>query len=358
MSTTRKNTPWVRSLTAGTLSLGLLALSACSGGAAAEDEASEDANYGSIDVPLSWLHTAEFVGLYEAIDNGYYEENGFESVNLIPGGPSATPSTVQVASGAGLVGWSNPLLVASTIEAEGEDAPLKIIGSVFQDIPYTVVTMSDNPATEPEDLIGMSVGVPPANEPVFNAFLAANDLEGEVEVASIQADTQPFLNGEIDAYFGFATNELISIEMAGYDVESMMFVDHGLPFSGGSLVATEENIEENREELKAFLEASIRGWQDALADPEEAARTTVEDHAADQNLDYDHQLRTAETQAELIASEWTQENGLFTMSDDAIADTLDAVEAVGYDVPEDLFDLSLLEEIYEENPDLIEHPLP
>lgn len=80
--------PGIRTLTAGSLSLGLLVLTACGGGAVAEDEeTSADADYGSIDVPLSWLHTAEFVGLYEAIDNGYYEENGFESVNLIPAAP-------------------------------------------------------------------------------------------------------------------------------------------------------------------------------------------------------------------------------------------------------------------------------
>lgn len=354
-----KNRSITQRLTATAGVLGLLTVTACgngdNGNGAGDD--TEDQNFGSIDVPLSWLHTAEFAGLYMAIDNGYYEDVGFDDVNLIPGGPSATPSTVQVATGAGLVGWSNPLLTASTISEEGDDAPLKIIGSVFQDVPYTLVTMSDNPATEPEDLIGMSVGVPPANEPVFNAFLEANGLtHDDVDMVSIQGDPQPFLSGEIDAYLGFATNELISIEMEGYEVESMMFVDHGLPSAGGSLIATEDSIEENREELKAFLEASIRGWHDALGDHEAAAETTVEDHAADQNLDLEHQRLTSEVQAELITNEWTAENGLFTMSDELIADTVSTIELVGYEVPDDLFDLSLLEEVYEENPDLIEHP--
>lgn len=354
-------TPTTRStkrLAAGIAAAGLLALTACGGNGDGNGEEAEDQDFGSIDVPLSWLHTAEFAGLYLAVDNGYYEEAGFDNVNLIPGGPSATPSTVQVATGAGLVGWSNPLLTASTISEEGDDAALKIIGSVFQAIPYTIVTMSDNAATEPADLEGMSIGVPPANEPVFNAFLEANGLtHDDVDMVSIQGDPQPFLSGEVDAYLGFATNELISIEMEDYDVESMMFVDHGLPSAGGSLIATEDAIENDREALKAFLEASIRGWQDSLADHELSAETTVENHASDQNLDFEHQRLTSEVQSELIMNEWTEEHGLFTMSDELISDTIDTIELVGYEVPEDLFDLSLLEEVYEENPELLDgHP--
>lgn len=351
---TTRTHPRRRQLTAAVAAAGLLALTSCGGGG---DAGAQDQDFGELNVPLSWLHTAEFAGLYMAADNGYFEEAGFESVNLVPGGPSATPSPVQVATGQGTVGMSNPLVVGSTIAEEGEDAPLKIIGSVFQDVPYTIISHGDNPVQEPEDLIGKSVGVAPANEPVFYAMLEANGIdEADVDVVSIQGDAQGFLTGEYDAYHGFATNELISMELDGEDVEDLMFVDAGLPFAGGSIVASEEMIEENREELKAFLEASIRGWHDALEDHEAVAETTVENHAADQNLDFEHQRVTSERQAELITNDWTRENGLFTMSDELIEDTLAAIDAVGYDVPDDLFDLSLLEEVYEENPDLVEHP--
>lgn len=332
--------------------VGLLSLTACGTGGGGEG-----GSHGDLEVPLSWIKTAEFGGFYFAEDQGYYEEAGFDAVNLVSGGPSATPSATQIATGEGLVGLSNPIDTGSLIDAEGEDAPIRIIGSVFQRNAFSVFTLGENPAAEPEDLEGMRIGVAPNNEAVFYAFLEVNGIDEEgVEVVSVQGDAQPLLNGEVDAYIGYATNQALSVELEGHDVEHLMFADHGLPFAAGSIIATEEMIEEEPEAIKAFLEASVRGWHDALEDDEQTATVTVEEHGADQGLDFDHQLLTAERQAELIVSEDTRENGLLTMTDQLQADTLEAIEVVGYDVPEDLFDLSLLEEVYEENPDLVEHP--
>ncbi|WP_166432932.1 ABC transporter substrate-binding protein [Nesterenkonia salmonea] len=339
---------------AAAVAVAALAVTACGNEASADDA---DGDFGDLEVPLSWIKTAEFAGNYFAEDNGYYEEAGFESVNLISGGPSATPSATQLATGTGLAALSNPVDTGSFIEAEGDDVDIKIIGSVFQTNAFSIFSLADNPASEPDDLTEMTVGVAPNNEGVFYAFLDANDLDpDDVEVVTAGGDASGLITGEYDAYIGYATNQAISVELDGHDLEHMMLHENGLPFAAGSIITTQETIDSDRETLKAFLEATIRGWHDALEDDDEAARITVEDHGADQGLDMEHQVVTAERQAELIADEWTAEHGLLTMSDEAITDSIESVRLVGYDVPDDLFDLSLVEEVYEENPDLMEHP--
>ncbi|GAA1135931.1 ABC transporter substrate-binding protein [Nesterenkonia lutea] len=343
----------------GLAALGVLLLTSCSGDDAAAEGAESDSDqpsFGALEIPLSWVKTWEFAGMYFAEDGGYYEEAGFESVNLISGGPSATPAATQLVTGDNLAAMSNPIDTASLIEAEGENAPVKIIGSVFQQNAFSIFSLAENPAETPEDLEGMTVGVAPGNEPAFYAFLEVNDIsQDDVDVVSIQGDAGGLLTGEFDASIGFATNQATALELEGAEVVNMMLADHGLPFAAGSIVTTEENIEENREELKAFLEATVRGWQDALNDPEAGVEMTVEDHGADQGLDPEHQQLTAERQMELMTNEWTEENGLLTMSDDAVQDTLEAVKTVGYELPDDIFDMTLINEVYEENPDLIEY---
>ena len=51
----------------------------------------------------------------------------------------------------------------------------------------------------------------------------------------------------------------------------------------------------------------------------------------------------------------TLENGLFTISDDLQAATIESLAGAGIELTAaDLFDLSLLAEVYEENPDLVD----
>ncbi len=122
-----------------------------------------------------------------------------------------------------------------------------------------------------------------------------------------------------------------------------------------SYITTDDAIANNREALKAFLYASILGWKDSIADPEESARLAVEEYGADLGLDYEKELKQAQAAIELITSPDTDANGLFTITDDLLAANIEVVAASGTEITADqLFDLSLLDEVYEENPELLE----
>jgi hypothetical protein len=106
--------------------------------------------------------------------------------------------------------------------------------------------------------------------------------------------------------------------------------------------------------LKDFLIAEIKGWTDAIADPQGAADLALETYGADLDLDPAKTLAGAEAQNELIVSDETEENGLFTISEDLQKLTIDSLAGAGIELDAaDLFDMSLLAEVYEENPDLI-----
>jgi ABC-type nitrate/sulfonate/bicarbonate transport system substrate-binding protein len=327
------------------LAVAAIALTGC---AATE----EKADFGALNVQLSWIKNSEFTGQFNADTNGYYTEAGFSSVNLIAG-PAATES--EVLSGNALVGIANPISTAPVILEEG--APLKIIGTTYQKNPFTILSLKDkgNIATI-QDLIGKRIGVQAGpNETLFDALLKANGIDAsQVTKVPVQYDPAPLVNGEVDGFLAYVTNESFVVESQGYEVTNLLFADNGLPFVTESFVVTQDSIDNNREALKAFLKATIRGWKDSIADPNAGADLALTVYGKDLGLNADKEYYQSKTQNDiLVQTEETAANGLFTISDAMIAQNLATLEAAGYTITADqLFDLSLLAEVYAENPDL------
>lgn len=341
--------------TTAVLTGAVLALTAC-GGSDESDSAAEGGDLGPITLQLSWIKNAEFAGEYFADTNGHYTDAGFASVTMDPGpGPIET----LVASGDADFGLSNAVSTAQVIAEE--DAPLKIVGTKFQKNPFTILSLADGgDIATPQDLIGKKIGVQAGgNETLFDALLEVNGIDpGQVEKVPVEYDPAPLIDGEVDGFLAYITNESITVQAEGYEVTNLPFADNGLPFVAESIITTEEMIEEHPEVVKAFLEAEIRGWQDYLRDPEEGARLAVEEYGKDLDLDMAKEVEQAEVQSTLIVTPDVEANGLLTISDELIEQVLATLAAADIDVTDadDLFDLSLLEELLEEKPELTEVP--
>ncbi|MDN4471855.1 ABC transporter substrate-binding protein [Demequina zhanjiangensis] len=337
-----------------------LTLAACSSGSADEEptasetgeESMEAADYGDLTLQLSWIKNEEFSGEFFADSNGYFTDAGFSSVDMVSG-----PSTgaAELLSGTADVALSDAVSIGSAVAAEG--APLKIIGATYQANPFTVLSLADggNIMTA-EDMIGKRIGVQDSNTSLFMALLAANGIsEDELEIVPVQYDPAPLTNGEVDGFIAYLTNESLILEAAGYDTVNLPFAENGLPFVAETFTVTDETIAEDREMLKAFLVAEIMGWTDAVNDPAEGARLAYEVYGADLGLEPEVSEAGAIVQAEqLVVSDETVTNGLFTISDSLQAETLASLAGAGIELEaSDLFDMSLLDEVYAEHPELI-----
>ncbi|MGY1815300.1 ABC transporter substrate-binding protein [Blastococcus sp. SYSU D00820] len=348
-----------RRTAAAVTALGLaLALSACggddadSGGSGSSAEGGGD--FGDLTVQLSWIKNAEFLGEYVADSEGYYGDAGFGEVSLVSG-----PSTgvAELLSGQAMVALSDAVSVGTAIAEE--EVPVKIIGTTYQKNPFTILSLADggNIAT-PQDMIGKKIGVQDSNTSLFQALLAANGIEpDQVTVVPVQYDPSVLVNGEVDGFVAYLTNESITVSEQGQAVTNLPFADNGLPFVAETFTVTQQSIEEDREALKAFLVAEIRGWTDVLADPQAAVDLCLSDYGADLGLDPAVELISAQTaNEELIVSSDTEANGLFTITEELQEETIASLAGAGIDIAaEDLFDLSLLAEVYEENPDLLDY---
>lgn len=343
----------IAGLAAAVTAAGLL-LSACSGSSSDEGTAAagggED-SFDAISVQLSWLKNQQFAGEYVAAEDGLYTDAGFEDVTLTAGGSSATSAEAAVATGQAFVGISSPLITAPAIQGGAE---LKIIGSTYQRNPFALISAASAPIEGPDDLAGATIAVSDSNTLVWNAFLAANEIDPADVTTVPLSDTSMLTTGQVDGYIGYTTSGASALVQAGFDATEFLLADEGLPMVGEVLVTSQDAIDEQPEAVKAFLLATVQGWQGALADPERAVDLTVNTYGKDQQYDLAATTLAFDRQAELIATDETATNGILTVSEELQEGTIASLGYAGIDIAaQDLFDLSLLDEVYAENPDLL-----
>ncbi|MGW5309082.1 ABC transporter substrate-binding protein [Nocardia thailandica] len=330
---------------------GLLAACGGGGGDTPTGTTPDGSRFGTVAVQLSWLKNIEFAGEYFADARGYFRDAGFGSVNLVAGGAASTSVEAGLDTGKVWLGLSAP---QTTAPAVLEGLPAKIVAATYQKNPFAIVSSAARPITSPADMKGRRIGVQDTNQLIFNALLSANGMKpGDVTIVPAQFDPTPLANGEVDGWVSYVTNEPITLTAKGFANTHFLFADFGLPLVAETLTVTQKTIDTERDKLKAFLTAEIKGWKDAVADPAESARLAVEVYGKDQKLDLAEQTLEARAQNDLVVSAATRTDGLLTMTDALVEQNIAALRTAKIDITAaQLFDLSVLREVYAENPGL------
>ena len=326
-------------------------LAACGDDATPATAASGGAkSFGALNYQLSWIKNVEFAGAYIADTKGYYTAAGFSSVNLMAGGPNVSQDAV-VASGKALAGISSPDITAAAI-LKGAD--LVVIGAQYQKNPFCIMSLAASPISTPQDLVGKKIGVQAVNEPVWNAFLKANKLDpATITKVPAQFDPTPLVSKEVDGWFSFFTNEPNLLKTKGVDTAVMLLNDHGYPMVSEVYVVKKASLTADRDKVKALLIADIKGWTDSIADPKLGANLAATKYGKDLGLDEAEQVLESTAQNTVVQTADTKANGLFTITDELIDETLKTLALGGVTIAkEQLFDLSVIKEVHAENPAL------
>ncbi|MFI5891004.1 ABC transporter substrate-binding protein [Actinoplanes sp. NPDC051513] len=343
-----------RSLLRGGAGLGLLGVTGAVLAACGDDSdaasGTESKSFGALNYQHSWVKNVEFAGAYIADAKGYYTSAGFESVNLMAGGPNVSQDAV-VASGKSLLAISSPDITAAAIL---KGAPIVIVGAQYQKNPFCIMSLASAPITKPEEMIGKKIGVQATNEPVWNAFLKANGIDpGKVTKVPAQFDPSPLVSKEVDGWFSFFTNEPNLLKTKGVDTAVMLLNDHGYPMVSETYAVRKETLAKDRDKLKAALIGDVKGWTDSLADPKLGAGLAATKYGKDLGLDEAEQVLESTAQNTVVSTADTKANGLFTITDELVEETLKTLALGGTTIAKDqLFDLSVITEVYAENPTL------
>ncbi len=307
------------------------------------------ANLGTLNFNLPWVPDVESGGEYLAKDKGYYTQQGFTAVNLIPAGPTATPQETVVLTGKALMAVTS---LDSTAAAIQKGSPLKVIGTQYQKNPFCIMSDASKPLNGPQDMIGKKIGVQSVNDAVWAAFLKANNLQSsQVNKVVVSFDPTPLSQGQVDGWFSFITNEPIALGLKGFPTHTFLLADNNYPEIGNVYITTTDSLKNNRAKVKACMTAEITTWRECIAHPDEPAQSTLKSFPTAQTLPAAQQQSVA--QNKLIAEGDALTNGLFYVASAAQAQNIATLGLGGTTVTADqLFDMSVLDEIYAAHSDL------
>jgi diguanylate cyclase (GGDEF)-like protein/PAS domain S-box-containing protein len=262
---------FLRPLLLGLKMLGLAGLLALSPSVKALD---------AITLQLKWEHAFQFAGYYAALEKGYYRQAGLE-VTLREAKPGQD-SLFEVISGNAAYGVSN----SSLLLARKSGQPVVVLAAIFQHSPLILITAKSKTNDSIHNLTGKRLMIEPQSDELF-AFLKLSGIPlSRVTQVPHTFNPQDLINGKVDAISAYITAEPYFLKRAGFDYQSHSPRSAGIDFYGDNLFTTEAELKAHPARVKAFREASLRGWEYAMTHQAEIADLIHRKYNATHPSDY------------------------------------------------------------------------
>ncbi|WP_334175186.1 ABC transporter substrate-binding protein [Pseudoxanthobacter sp.] len=223
---------------------------------------------------LEWIMQGQFAGPIVALEKGYYKDAGV-NLELLPAGPDIKPS-VTVATGADTFGIGHPNQI---ISARANGAPLVMIAQFGQKSATTYIARKEAGIHTIKDMPGHSVGLWfGGDEQEFLAMLSRAGIDqSKVTIVSQGYDIISWLNKDYEVMQVTLYNELPQVYRQGFKKDDLVFLNPAPEESivSGGLFTTEAEIKNNPKAVQAVVDATLRGWKEAIADPKAAAEIVL-----------------------------------------------------------------------------------
>ena len=239
-----------------------------------------------VTLQLKWVTQAQFAGYYVAKEKGFYKAEGLD-VTIKPGGPDVAPEQVLAGGGADVVvDWMPGALAA---REKGE--PMVNIAQPFKHSGMMLTCRADTGVKTPGDLKGRTLGVWfSGNEYPFLNWMGKLGLKtdgsaGGVKVLKQNFNVDPLLQKQADCISTMTYNEYWQVIDAGYKPDQLVvfkYEDQGVATLEDGLYALEKSIADPKmaAKLAKFLKASLKGWDYAIKNQDEAVKIVLDNDAS------------------------------------------------------------------------------
>ncbi|UIJ36787.1 EAL domain-containing protein [Desulfobaculum bizertense] len=220
-----------------------------------------------IRLQLKYAHSFQFAGFYMAKNLGFYAEEGLD-VQFTEGTPGRAPVSQLIRQKADYAIADTDALLAF---AEGKD--VVVLAALFQTSPEVLAIGPHVELNTPADLRGKKImTLPRASAPVMALLHKYGVTSQTAQFLPYNTAIDSLLSEKIDAAVTYDSWALPYLAAKGKHLDILSPKDYGIDFYGDCILSSRKEVTMHPDEARAFLRATYRGWDYAMAHPLEAAQ--------------------------------------------------------------------------------------
>lgn len=186
------------------------------------------------------------------------------NVRFLEGKPGLDPAEV-VLSGGAEYGVGTPEILLQ--RAKG--APLVVLGVIFQHSPYVFLSLKESGISDVSGLAGKKIEMEPQAAELY-AYLNREKVPREsLTILPHSFNGRSLVERKSDAMSAYSTDEPFFLRQAGIPYSVFSPRSGGVDFYGDCFFTTEQEIKKHPDRVRAFHEATLKGWRYAMDHPDE-----------------------------------------------------------------------------------------
>lgn len=212
---------------------------------------------------LKWLHAYQFAGYYMAKEKGYYRDAGLD-MEIREGGPHINFVDEVISGRANYATGSTGIVLD-----RNNGKPVVVLGVIFQHSPDVLFVSQASGITHPQQLVGKTIMDSVSTPAVAPMLLAEAGSLKKFNIIPQNNDYQGLIESKFDATGGYSTDESFFYREKRFPITMLKPINYGVDFYGDNLFTSEYEISRHPQRVKEFRLASLKGWEYAMAHPDE-----------------------------------------------------------------------------------------
>ena len=233
-----------------------------------------------VSLQLKWFHQFQFAGYYIAKEKGFYEAVGLDVE--IKERNIKLDNILQVTKGESEYGVAD----TSLLIYRSRKQPVVLVAPILQHSPSVLITLKKTLIDTPYNLNQKKILFYKKDIDGMGILAMLNSLDVKPQISRIKQgnDYNLLINGEVDAYTGYITNEPYYLKENNLDINIINPANYGFDFYGDMLFTNDFEAQNYPDRVQRFKEATIKGWKYALKYKEETIQLIKDKYAKNKSV--------------------------------------------------------------------------